>query len=164
MWTPACPEISVIKGKQNFRKCTRDKVSTWEICVQIKTEGNEAGPVTVPWEHGHPVPSSVIFFLRFIYYYMQVHCSCLQTLQKRESDLIIDDCEPPCGCWELNSWSLKRAASALNRWAISPAPQITAFRVNCLPTLPESWRVDSGWQDCWPLPTFFSFKDLFHVA
>lgn len=36
--------------------------------------------------------------------------------------------------------------------------------VNCLPTLPEPWRVDSGWQDCWTLPTFFSFKDWFHVA
>ena len=23
--------------------------------------------------------------------------------QKRSSDLITDDCEPPCGCWDLNS-------------------------------------------------------------
>jgi hypothetical protein len=28
---------------------------------------------------------------------------CLQTHQKRASDPIIDGCEPPCGCWELNS-------------------------------------------------------------
>jgi hypothetical protein len=34
---------------------------------------------------------------------MQVHCSCLQTLHKRASDLITDGCEPPCGCWDLNS-------------------------------------------------------------
>ena len=34
---------------------------------------------------------------------MEVHCSCLQTLQKRESDLVTDGCEPPCGCWDLNS-------------------------------------------------------------
>jgi hypothetical protein len=34
---------------------------------------------------------------------MQVHCSCLQTLQKRESVLVMDGCEPPCGCWDLNS-------------------------------------------------------------
>ena len=33
---------------------------------------------------------------------MYVHCSCLQTPQKRASDLITDDCEPPCGCWDLN--------------------------------------------------------------
>jgi hypothetical protein len=34
---------------------------------------------------------------------MLVHCSCLQTDQKRASDLITDGCEPPCGCWDLNS-------------------------------------------------------------
>ena len=31
-----------------------------------------------------------------------MHCSCLQTLEKRASDLVIDACEPPCGCWDLN--------------------------------------------------------------
>jgi hypothetical protein len=36
-------------------------------------------------------------------YYMQLHCSYLQTPQKRVSDLITDDCELPCGCWDLNS-------------------------------------------------------------
>jgi hypothetical protein len=34
---------------------------------------------------------------------MYLHYSCLQTHQKRESDLITDGCEPPCGCWDLNS-------------------------------------------------------------
>ena len=34
---------------------------------------------------------------------MYVHCSCLQTPQKRASDIITDVCEPPCGCWDLNS-------------------------------------------------------------
>jgi hypothetical protein len=43
------------------------------------------------------------FLLRFIYYYMYVHCSYLQTPQKRVPDLIADGCEPPCGCWDLNS-------------------------------------------------------------
>jgi hypothetical protein len=49
------------------------------------------------------------FFKRFIYYYtlynnffIIVHCSCLQTHQKRASDLIPGGCEPPCGCWDLN--------------------------------------------------------------
>ena len=37
-----------------------------------------------------------------MYVCMYVHCSCLQTLQKRESDLVIDGCEPPHGCWDLN--------------------------------------------------------------
>jgi E3 ubiquitin-protein ligase NEDD4 len=35
------------------------------------------------------------------------HCSCLQTHQKKASDPITDSCEPPCGCWELNSGSLE---------------------------------------------------------
>jgi hypothetical protein len=50
-----------------------------------------------------------------------IHCGCLQTHQKRTSDPITGGCEPPCGCWELNSGSLGRAVSALNRWAISAA-------------------------------------------
>ena len=28
---------------------------------------------------------------------------CMFICQKRAPDLIIDDCEPPYGCWELNS-------------------------------------------------------------
>jgi hypothetical protein len=40
-----------------------------------------------------------LFFLRFIYLlYVSIHCSCLQTLQKRASD----GCEPPCGRCDLN--------------------------------------------------------------
>ena len=31
--------------------------------------------------------------------------------QKRASDFIIDGCEPPCGCWELNSGPFGRAVS-----------------------------------------------------
>ena len=46
-------------------------------------------------------------FLRFIYYYSLVHCSCLQMHQKRTSDLIMGSCEPPCGCWDLNSGPLE---------------------------------------------------------
>ena len=34
---------------------------------------------------------------------MKVRCSRIQPHQKKESDLIIDGCEPPCGCWNLNS-------------------------------------------------------------
>jgi hypothetical protein len=34
---------------------------------------------------------------------MQVYGSCFQAPQKRVADLITDGCEPPCGCWDLNS-------------------------------------------------------------
>jgi hypothetical protein len=52
------------------------------------------------------------FFL-FIYFII-VHCSCLQIHQKRALDPIRDGCEPPSGCWELNSGPLEGAVSALN--------------------------------------------------
>jgi hypothetical protein len=42
---------------------------------------------------------SKIYLLLYVY----VHCSCLRTHQKRASDLIMGGCEPPCGCWNLNS-------------------------------------------------------------
>jgi len=45
-----------------------------------------------------------VFFKRFILFTL-VHC--LQTHQKRASDPITDGCEPPCGCWELNSGPLE---------------------------------------------------------
>jgi hypothetical protein len=65
---------------------------------------------------------------------MWVHCSCLQTHQKRASDPITDGCEPPCGCWELNSelWKsrielLKEQSVLFNCWAISPALKAFPF-------------------------------------
>jgi hypothetical protein len=39
--------------------------------------------------------------------YMLVHYCSPQTHQKRASDPIADSCEPPCGCWELNSGPLE---------------------------------------------------------
>jgi hypothetical protein len=33
--------------------------------------------------------------------------ACIPTHQKRASELIIDGCEPPCGCWEFNSGLLE---------------------------------------------------------
>ena len=49
------------------------------------------------------VPFIFNFFFFKIYLFIICKCSCLQTLQKMESDLITDGCEPPCGCWDLNS-------------------------------------------------------------
>jgi len=44
---------------------------------------------------------------------MWVHGSCLRTHQKRASDPITDGCEPPCGCWELNSGPLEEQSLLL---------------------------------------------------
>jgi hypothetical protein len=52
--------------------------------------------------------SSSPSFSRFIYlFYVCEYTVGLQTHQKRESDLITNGCEPPCGCWELNSGPLQ---------------------------------------------------------
>ena len=63
-------------------------------------------------------------------YYMLVHCSCLQTPQKRASDLITDGCEPPCGCWELNSGPLE-GQSVLLTAEPSRQPIYSVLIVNC---------------------------------
>ena len=48
-------------------------------------------------------PKNLEYFLKLFIYYIYIHCSCLQKHQKRAPDLIMDGCEPPCGCWDLNS-------------------------------------------------------------
>jgi hypothetical protein len=40
------------------------------------------------------------------YVYEYIGCS-LRTYQKKASDPITDGCEPPCGCWDLNSGPLE---------------------------------------------------------
>ena len=42
--------------------------------------------------------------------------------QKRAPDLITDGCEPPCGCWELNSGPSEEQAMLLTT---EPSPQPT---------------------------------------
>jgi hypothetical protein len=53
----------------------------------------------------HRVESWQSSFLKKIYLFIiyKYTCSCLNTHQKRESEFITDGCEPPCGCWDLNS-------------------------------------------------------------
>ena len=45
--------------------------------------------------------------------YIWLYCSCLQTHQKRASDPTTGGCEPPCGCWELNSGPLEEQSVLL---------------------------------------------------
>jgi hypothetical protein len=54
-----------------------------------------------------------LFIYLFIYLCVWVCCSCFQTHQKRASDLITDGCEPPCGCWDLNSGPSKEQLALL---------------------------------------------------
>jgi hypothetical protein len=45
--------------------------------------------------------------------YMSALFACTSVCHKRASDLITDGCEPPYGCWELNSGSLEEEAVLL---------------------------------------------------
>jgi hypothetical protein len=56
--------------------------------------------------------NAFLFFV-FLFKCILVHCSCLQTHQKRVSDLITDGCETPCGCWDLNSEPLEEQSVLL---------------------------------------------------
>jgi hypothetical protein len=41
--------------------------------------------------------------------------ACTPAYQQRASDPIADGCEPPCGCWELNSGPLEEQSVLLIR-------------------------------------------------
>ena len=49
----------------------------------------------------------------FTYYVYNILSVCMPIGQKRAPDLITDGCEPPCGCWELNSGPLEEQAMLL---------------------------------------------------
>ena len=55
---------------------------------------------------------NALFTLNFLYVY-NILSACMPEGQKREPDLITDGCEPPCGCWELNSGPLEEQAMLL---------------------------------------------------
>jgi hypothetical protein len=59
-----------------------------------------------------------------------VHCSCLQTHQKRASDPITDGYEPPCGSCELNLGPLEEQ-SVLLTTEPSLQPQAFPFETGC---------------------------------
>jgi hypothetical protein len=70
----------------------------------------------------------------FIYFmYVSVHCSYLQTHQKRASDPITDGCEAPCGCWELNPGPLEEQSVLLTT---KPSLQTSPYHHNPLPLSP----------------------------
>jgi len=63
-----------------------------------------------------------LFLKIYLFYFMYSILPAYVTAgQKKAPDLITDGCEPPCGCWELNSWPLEEQSGALNLWAISLA-------------------------------------------
>ena len=59
----------------------------------------------------------VVIFKKYLFIYLFVICKytvvCLQTLEKRASDFVMDGCEPPCGCWDLNTGPLEEQSGTL---------------------------------------------------
>jgi hypothetical protein len=104
----------------------------------------------------------------WIYYYlfiscMWIYCRCLQTYQKRASDPITDGCEPPCGCWKLNSGPLEEQHSVLLTTDPSLQPPVSAL--NLWATSPDHW-LGWGWESLkitiritggWPIYLLSSF-------
>jgi hypothetical protein len=69
---------------------------------------------------------SIFFFkILFIYYTYSVLPAYILASQKRTPDLIMHGCEPPSGCWELNSGPLEEhpvlltAEPSLQPWKLS---------------------------------------------
>jgi hypothetical protein len=62
------------------------------------------------------VPASgtlILFFFKYLFIICKYTVVCLQTLQKRASDFVMDGCEPPCGCGDLNSGPLEEQSALL---------------------------------------------------
>jgi hypothetical protein len=70
--------------------------------------------------------------------YLLLHCNCLQTHQRRASDLITDGCEPPCGCWHLNSGPSEEQSLLLT---FEPSLQPLAFVFKDVP----NWDLQAFW-------------------
>jgi hypothetical protein len=78
----------------------------WLLGIEFRTSTLAGQP------HSLWLKDVFIIILYYNYYIkviilVVVHYSCLQTHQKKASDLIKDGCEPPCGCWDLNSGPLE---------------------------------------------------------
>jgi hypothetical protein len=54
-----------------------------------------------------------LFFKKDLFYVCEYTVALFQTHQKRASDPITDGCEPPCGCWDLNSGPLEEQSVLL---------------------------------------------------
>ena len=51
--------------------------------------------------------NSGLFWQNLYLFILYVRMLCLHVHQRRGLDPIPDGCEPPCGCWELNSGPLE---------------------------------------------------------
>ena len=78
--------------------------------------------------------------------YMSALSACIPACPKRVSALIIDGCEPPCGCWELNSIPLEEQ-SVLLTTEPSLQSQQKAFYMSM--TFKEKYVFNADQGMCW---------------
>jgi hypothetical protein len=70
------------------------------------------------YHHNWPLArllKDVFFFLKIYLFIMCKYTVAVfrPSRRGRESDLITDGCEPPCGCWDLNFGPLEEQSGAL---------------------------------------------------
>jgi hypothetical protein len=84
------------------------------------------------------------FFFKIYLFYVSTLSLPSDTHQKRASDLITDGCEPPCGCWELNSGPLEEQSVLLTAepslqprplWFFLNPTNLAVLEVRCLKLL-----------------------------
>jgi hypothetical protein len=80
-----------------------------------------------------PCPGEFLFGFFFKKIYLLLYISALQMHQKRASDLIMDGCEPPCGCWDLNSGpSEEQSVLLTNEPSLQPLVLVLKTGVLCV--------------------------------
>jgi hypothetical protein len=92
----------------------------WAWCGLLKPQN--PSPVSHLLQQGHPFPP--FFFLKI---YLLILCEYTVTVFRHPGRghhiPLQDGCEPPCGCWELNSGSLEEQSVLLT---IEPSLQLKA--------------------------------------
>ena len=104
----------------------------FHLFLEIGCLGRQAGlelrdsPASASW-----VLRLKSFFFRFIYLFIHSFIICKYTVvvfrhMKKASDLLMDGCESPCGCWDLNSRPLEEQSLLLTAEP-SHQPQLKSF-------------------------------------
>jgi hypothetical protein len=78
----------------------------------------------------------LLFFKSYLFLFIWIYCSYLQTHQKRASDLITDSCEPPRGCWELNSGPSEEQSVLLTTEPSLQPPKYFSFYLTLMLLIP----------------------------
>jgi hypothetical protein len=98
------------------------------------------------------------FFLIYLFYLYEYNVTVVR--HTRRGYLIIDGCEPPCGCWELNSGPLEEQSVLLITepslqppalWFVSPLGTMNFLREQKLSIRPCLLHLPSTQPRCYPV-------------